>query len=781
MFSKKFVCRNHEFCDFNNHVSAPLFRKSFDVDAVPDNAVITICGLGFYELYINGNHITKGVLAPYINNPDDILYYDSYDIKDYLKAGENVIGVMLGNGFFNPFGGYVWDFEQAPWRGALRLAFSLEIENKGLKTVIEADEKVKTSESPIWLDDLRIGAFYDARKEQEGWNKPGFDDSGWDNAIPAKAPLGEARLCEAEPVTVFKELNPVGITHFDELYYNTFASITYEDPVESSYVKDVYMYDFGENNSGVCELKIKGEKGQCVTLYFGEELIEGKFSVRSTLCMHCGKEMHLEYPQMDKCILKGSGEETYIPPFTYHGFRYVLVEGITRQQATEDLLTYKVISSKMEKRADFSCSDDIINKLYEMTCRADKANLVYVPTDCPHREKNGWTADISLSAEHIIMNMTAEKTLGEWMRNVSKAQRASGELPGIIPTAGWGFEWGNGPVWDSVCVYIPYYIYKYTADIGIVKENLPMISKYLDYIYSKRDENGLVEIGLEDWAQPLGNGIADKTLAPLIFTDSAMVLSIAEKAAFLAKAVGDAALCNKAEKIACEMRAAIREKLIDFDTFTAFGNCQTSQVIAIEFGIFSAEEEDKAFGKLLEIIKRDNNRILCGVLGARFMFHLLSRKGCIDLAVDMITTPEYPSYANWVESGCTALCETFLAKGQVSRAGQSSQNHHFWGDISSFFIRELAGLKVNPCCNDITEFEISPAFAARLDFAECEYNSIRGKITLRWERKSEIIVLSVGVPDGIRGKIKLPKGYTFKNGQAVADIIRGSFEIGNDQ
>jgi len=491
--------------------------------------------------------------------------------------------------------------------------------------------------------------------------------------------------------------------------------------------------------------------------------------------------MHLEYPQMDKCILKGSGEETYIPPFTYHGFRYVLVEGITRQQATEDLLTYKVISSKMEKRADFSCSDDIINKLYEMTCRADKANLVYVPTDCPHREKNGWTADISLSAEHIIMNMTAEKTLGEWMRNVSKAQRASGELPGIIPTAGWGFEWGNGPVWDSVCVYIPYYIYKYTADIGIVKENLPMISKYLDYIYSKRDENGLVEIGLEDWAQPLGNGIADKTLAPLIFTDSAMVLSIAEKAAFLAKAVGDAALCNKAEKIACEMRAAIREKLIDFDTFTAFGNCQTSQVIAIEFGIFSAEEEDKAFGKLLEIIKRDNNRILCGVLGARFMFHLLSRKGCIDLAVDMITTPEYPSYANWVESGCTALCETFLAKGQVSRAGQSSQNHHFWGDISSFFIRELAGLKVNPCCNDITEFEISPAFAARLDFAECEYNSIRGKITLRWERKSEIIVLSVGVPDGIRGKIKLPKGYTFKNGQAVADIIRGSFEIGNDQ
>ncbi len=777
MFSKEFICRNNEYCDYDNHVSAPLFRKKLFVDSLPDKAVFTICGLGFYELYINGNHITKGVLAPYINNPDDILYYDEYDIKEYLLTGENVIGVMLGNGFFNPFGGYIWDFEQAPWRGALRLAFSLELENKGIKTVIVADDTVKTSESPVWLDDLRIGAFYDANKEQEGWNKPGFDDSNWDFAIPAKAPLGEVRLCEADPVKIYKELKPVGITHFDELYYNTNSSITYEDPIESSYVKDVYMYDFGENNSGVCELKIKGEKGQCITLYFGEELIEGKFSVRSTLCMHCGKEMHLEYPQMDKYILKGEGEETYTPPFTYHGFRYVLVEGITKEQATENLLTYKVISSQMEERANFNCSDEIINKLYEMTCRSDRANLVYVPTDCPHREKNGWTADIALSSEHILMNMTAEKTFKEWMRNVCKAQRDSGELPGIIPTAGWGFEWGNGPLWDSVCVFIPYFVYKYTGDTDILKENLPTVSKYLDYISSKRDENGLVEIGLEDWAQPLGNGIADKTLAPLIFTDSSAVLDIANKTAFLAKVIGDDKLCYKAEKLACEMKKAIREKLIDFNTFTAFGNCQTSQVIAIEYGIFSEEEKDKAFEVLLEIIKRDNNRMLCGVLGARYMFHLLSRKGYTDLAVDMITTPEYPSYANWVENGCTALCETFLAKGQVSRAGQSSQNHHFWGDISSFFIRELAGLKVNPNCNDVTEFEVSPSFASKLCFAGCEYNSVCGKISLKWKRNDEGIELELHIPDGITGQIKLPLGYCFVDGETIKDIKDGLFIV----
>ena len=779
MLSTKFICRNNEYCDYDNNVSAPLFRKVYTFETVPDKAEFTICGLGLYELYINGNRITKGALAPYINNPDDIIYYDSYDIKKYLNCGDNVIGVMLGNGFFNPFGGFVWDFDKAPWRGGLRVAFSLEIENNGEKTVFEADETVKTAESPVWLDELRIGTFYDARKEQNGWCEAGFDDSDWDNARFIESPLGEPRLCEAPPVTVYKELNPINITYFDELYYITNSDITYEDPIESTYVKDVYMYDFGENNSGICQLKIKGERGQRVTLYFGETLIDGKFSVKSTLNMNCGKEMHLEYPQVDKYILKGENEESYTPPFTYHGFRYVLVEGITKEQATKTLLTYKVISNKMEKRADFNCSDQTVNKLYEMSCRADRANLVYVPTDCPHREKNGWTADISLSAEHILMNMTAEKTLGEWMRNVCKAQRPSGELPGIVPTAGWGFEWGNGPLWDSVCVNLPFYCYKYTGDKTYIKESINTISKYIDYISSKRDEKGLVEIGLVDWAQPLGNGVADKTLAPLVFTDSVAVLDIANKTAFLAEVIENSELCSKAKKLAEEIRNAIRKNLIDFDTFTAFGECQTSQAVALKFAIFEKDEEQKAFEKLLDIIKRDNNRLLCGVFGARYIFHILSGRGYGDLAFDMITAPEYPSYKNWVEDGYTALGETFVAKGQTLRSGQYSQNHHFWGDISSFFIKELAGLKPNPYNRDLTEFEISPNFTQRLSNAECVYNSICGQISLSWQRNNDVIILNACIPKGIKGKIKLPKGYSFLNGETIADIKEGnlSFEI----
>ena len=777
MFSKKFICRNNEVCDFDNHVPAPLFRKSFRLDYLPDDARFVICGLGLYELYINGKHITKGVLAPYINNPDDILYYDSYDIKDYLNIGENVIGVMLGNGFFNAFGGYVWDFDRAPWRGGLRLAFSLEITKNGEVKVIEADETVKTSASPVWLDDLRIGAFYDARKEQAGWNQPDFDDSGWDNSLIADAPLGEARLCEAEPVTVYKELTPVDITYFDDLCYNTDSHITYDEPIESTRVKNVYMYDFGETNSGICKLKIMGDRGQCVTLRFGEMLVDGKFSVRSTINMVCDRGLHLDYPQMDKYILKGEGEEIFIPPFTYHGFRYALVEGITPHQATKDLLTFEVISSQMEKRADFYCSDEILGKLYDMTCRSDRSNIVYVPTDCPHREKNGWTADIALSAEHILMNFTAEKSLEEWMRNVCKAQREDGALPGIVPTAGWGFEWGNGPAWDAVCVYIPYFCYKYTGNTRIIKESLDTISRYLTYISAQRNEKGLVEIGLVDWAQPFGNGIADGVLAPLVFTDSLMVLDIARKAAFLAEVVKNTEILKQAEKLAEQMKIAIRENLIDFDTMTAFGNCQTCQALAIEFGVFEDKERNLAFKKLLEIIKRDNNRMLCGVIGARYLFHILAKNGYSNLALDMITADEYPSYANWVKKGCTALCETFLADGQTIRAGQYSQNHHFWGDISSFFIQWLAGIKPNPMCRDLTEFEVSPSFADSLEYAGCEYDSVCGKIKLLWKRVSGGIELSVEIPDGIHGFIKLPEGYFFNDGKNIIDLKSGCFSV----
>lgn len=198
-------------------------------------------------------------------------------------------------------------------------------------------------------------------------------------------------------------------------------------------------------------------------------------------------------------ICKGEGEETYTPSFTYHGFQYVLVTGITPEQATSDLLTYVVMNSDLKERGGFTCSDPTVNTLQELTRRSDLANFYYFPTDCPQREKNGWTADAALSSEHLLLNLSPETSYREWMRNICKAMDDRGALPGIVPTGGWGFHWGNGPAWDNVLLYLPYFVYLYRGDKTILEESAASILRYLHYLTTRVNEEGLIKIGLGDW------------------------------------------------------------------------------------------------------------------------------------------------------------------------------------------------------------------------------------------------------------------------------------------
>lgn len=225
-----------------------------------------------------------------------------------------------------------------------------------------------------------MGEHYDANKEVCGWNTVGFNDSEWDNAYFAPAPRGKLTVCEAEPIEVIKEIEPVNIFRQD----------------------NDFVYDFGENNAGVCTLKIKAYKGQRIELWHGEIFANGRFDNYSTIFDRTDAPFYPEYSQKDVYIAKGEGIEEYTPKFTYHGFRYVLVKGITEEQATKELLTYNVMSSDLDEIGGFNCSDETINTLFEMVKRSDRSNYYYFPTDCPHREKNGWTGDISMSADHMI-------------------------------------------------------------------------------------------------------------------------------------------------------------------------------------------------------------------------------------------------------------------------------------------------------------------------------------------------------------------------------------------
>lgn len=738
-----FIKATKEFNTFDRAVAAPYLRKSFESKRAT-SGVIEITACGFYELYFNGRRITKGFLAPYISNTEHMLYVDKYEVE--IEKGENVIGILLGNGLQNNPGGWIWDFDKYTHRGAPKVALTLSFDD----VIIESDQSFKTHPSPISYDDYRYGEMYDANFEIEGWNEKGFFDDEWGNAILAEAPKGELRICEAEPIVKDFEIKPIGI--FSE--------------------EDGFVYDFGVNHTGVCRLELEGKKGQKITLCHGEILIDGKFNNDMLFCDANRKEPDLSFAHKDIYVCK-EGKQTYTPTFTYHGFRYVKVKGITEVQATPELLTFVVLHSALETRGDFSCSDEIANRLQEITRRSDISNFHYFPTDCPHREKNGWTADAALSAEQLLLNYGCEKSFAEWHRNICKAQNEKGAIPGIVPAGnGFGFDWGNGPAWDCVLVWLPYYVYMYRGEKKMIYESAEHIFKYLKYIEGRRDEKGLMHIGLGDWCHANRNEGDPK--APLVVTDSIISMLISERAAFLFDVIGRTEERDYAQNLAKEFKKAIRENLIDFDSMTVLGNCHTSQAMGIYYDVFTDEEKPKAFGRFMDFIKESDEHIDCGVLGGRIIFHLLSDYGYSDLAYKMITRKDFPSYGYWLEQGATTLWEAFY----VDRV--KSCNHHFWGDISAWFIKQIAGINYNPKADDIKYLEIKPNFIDGLKNASAFYDGIFGRISSEWHRDGQKVILNLEIPKEINTKIILPKGY-FINGEQNVAAKSGEYIISKQE
>ena len=448
IFSTNFISATLEKSTTKKNVSAPYLRRDFVLDKIPEKAEITVCGLGFYELFVNGTRLTRGHLSPYIVNPDEVLPYDTYDITSHLLYGENVIAFMLGNGMQNGFDGFIWDFDLARWNSAPKLAFALEMTTDGVTTVIEADSSVLCHPSPIYFDGLRMGEKYDARREIPNWNKPGCDLSDWTPAIPVQTDRGECMLACNKPIVATYELTPVSITKED----------------------DGYLYDFGYDCVGLTRLSIKGNYGQHIVIDHGELIRDGKFSQENIVFRQPGQIGEPKYTQRTEYICHGGDTETHIPSFTYYGFRYAKVTGITEEQATPELLTYVVMNTELNGRGDFKCSDEILNTLQEMTRRSTLGNFLHFPTDCPHREKNGWTADAALSTEQTIMNFDPEDNYLMWLKCICRAMDHRGALPGIVPTGGWGFAWGNGPAWDSVLIYLPYFTALLRDDLRLAEE-----------------------------------------------------------------------------------------------------------------------------------------------------------------------------------------------------------------------------------------------------------------------------------------------------------------------
>ncbi len=752
MITKSFVKAGFGTSTAGDLKPSPLFRRSFNLKHIPtsenDKASLTVTGLGYYRVFVNGCEITRGHMSPYTSNPDDYIYFDRYDISEHLRVGENVIGAVVGAGTRCCVGTH-WGFGESAYVGEMLLAFTCEIVTDGERLFFEADEKVKVHPSAITFSDLRAGEYYDARLEDEteGWMHPHFDDSDWKSSTLSEFPRGEHKICTAPPIKARKILTPVKIWEED----------------------GAFVYDFGQNGAGVINIHSTLPVGRQIRIEFAEYLMDGKFY--NDTIKGFNKEGSTPYRGQTVLYTAKGGRHEYTPSFTYEGFRYVKVHGVSKEEATDRLLTFTLMNTQMRALATFSSSDEILNCLFDMTREATYSNMFHIPTDCPHREKNGWTADAAVSAYHILMNLEADEMLLEWMRNVNASMNKIGALPGIVPTGtGWGYNHWNGPGWDAVLVELPYRLYELRSDIRAARVVYHSMFRYVGYVLSRRDEKGLVHIGLGDWVAP-----HNPIKAPLELTDSIICYDIARKAAVLYEAMGAPELERFCLDSANSLRSAVREHLIDSVNAIAAGNCQTSQAMAIYYGMFTEDEKEKAVENLVSMIHDCHDHLDTGVLGVRVLFRVLSENGYINLAHKIITEPTPPSYADMVLRGETTLVEDFNSADMRI----NSRNHHFLGDISAWFVDSICGIRINPALEEklltvvdkgsvghvdgACRVDIIPRLPECMEYAEASAETPFGrvKIMLRRDRSINMVQITAEVEGDLTGRILPPEGYRF--------------------
>ncbi len=721
-----FIAGTKERNRFEKHIPAPLFRKAFFLDFAPTAATFRIAAAGFYVLTVNGKDITKGALSPYLSNPDHYVYYDTYDLLPYLVKGKNVVGVLLGNGLQNNIGGAVWDFHIAPWIGVPSISFDFCASGNGGHLFFTSDETVKVYPSPITFDDYRLGEHYDARLLIDGWDMPAFDDSAWDTAIPVKPPRGALRTASIAPICVYAEREPISI-------------ISAED--------GSYIYDFGINSAGVLHLSIEATAGQRIKIDHFERLLDGKFDQENLIFRIPHHDFYFEgYMQSVTYTARGGGVEEYMPTFAYFGFRYARVTGITEKQATKSLLTYRLMSSATEEIAALSTSDQALNRIVDMALNTVKANYYHHFTDCPHREKMGWTGDGAASMPYTMLFFDLERNYEEWMRGIRAAQQENGEIPGVVPTGTWGYQYYIGPTWARIITEIPYQLYRYCGNTDCIRESADTILRYLRYVMTLRDGDGVLRFGLGDWCPPGTCPTRYDVTASLAVTDTLSAIDIAKTAGMLFRIVGMDEAAAYVDGVYKELRTAFRNSLCDLSEMTVVGRedddgvhlTQTGQAYAISCGMFDDSELPLAYQRLVEKIHADGDHFTCGYTGLRVLFDVLTACGESELAYKLIMQDEFPSYKFLLSKDLTALPEFFdLDENLVG-----SHCHPVFGSVVHWLMKVVGGIEiVSP-----NRIRVSPVFIKTLDFSNAHYDTKWGRVTVAWKRENDKLFLSVSHP-----------------------------------
>ena len=660
--------------------TAPFFTKTFTLDKPFAAASLYICGLGFYVARINGRRVGDELLNPAFTYYDQRVYYNVLNAAPYLVQGENVIEVTLGNGWFNQQEPDAWRFEQAEWRARPQLICELIVDGE---LTLVSDSSWLCGTSRTVFNSLRCGETYAAA----------LVPSDLHPAKISRGPGGALQLQTIQPIRLQEVLEPVAVIP---------ASRT--DAI----------YDFGVNLTGNVEICVRGQRGGKVTIYYSERANADDGTINR---VNISEHVHCKRFQQDEYILSGEGEETWHSEFGYNGFRYTLI-----YCENAELLSVKArcFHTDLPSAGSFVIDHPLITQLQSAILRCTRTNFHHMPTDCPQREKNGWTGDAALSCEQSLFNFDMHDGYVKWLNDIIDGQRPSGEIPCIVPGTRWGYNGCNGPTWDIALFELPWQTYLFTGDKDILRQCVNAMKRYLSHLRFTSD-NGVWRIGLGDWCPPSKRNISTEVLLTAYAWRAYDLYAKVCDALELSEEAADARI--NADKVRVSFQKAFIGKEPDTQTYLS---------LLLAFNL-SDEPKEELVARLENTIERYSHHMECGIFGVKLMYNALTDNGRFDLAWKLLNAEGYPGWSDMLEKCPSTLSENWRTS--------SSRNHHMYSSIGDWFYKGIAGIHPDEKQPGFKHIFLRPHIPEGCGFFHAEHRTPFGLMSIEWKNSHLTIVL----------------------------------------
>ncbi|MBN2183541.1 MAG: glycoside hydrolase family 78 protein [Sedimentisphaerales bacterium] len=713
-----------------------MLRHEFTVKAGLKRAVAHVCGLGHYEISVNGEKVGDDILSPGWTKYNKTCLYDTRELTPLLKEGDNAVGLLLGNGMYNVKGGRYVKFKGS--YGPIKAICQIRLEyDEGTAEIIGTNKDWLVKAGPITFSCVFGGEDYDSRLEPHGWNRAGFNNShasqsstGWAKAQEVESPGGKLKgLCfAAPPIKTFDILKPVTI---NQLRPGT------------------QVYDLGQNAALIPRLKTKGPAGSIVRI-IPAELLNRDGSVDRRSCAG-GRPGYWQY------TLSGTGSEEWFPKFFYHGSRYLQVECMPAEESESELpvvenLEGVVVHSSSEPIGRFVCSNDLFNRIHQLVRWAQRSNMVSVLTDCPHREKLGWLEQYHLNGPSIRYEFDLARLFTKGMKDMADSQRDDGLVPNHAPEyVVFGGNFTDSPEWSSAFLLVAWQQYLWNGDSELIRNYYDDMKRYVAYLDSQATNN-IVSHGLGDWYDigPKAPGLAQLTPVPLTATafyyyDSLILSRMAEL-------LGKTDEAKKFAQKAAEIRDAFNKEFYNPATEQYATGSQCSNAVPLFMGLVEPENRRAVLDAIVRDVTERGNALTAGDVGYRYLLRALAENGRSDVIYAMNNQSEKPGYGYQLKMGATSLTEAWSARRY------NSQNHFMLGQIMEWFYCDLAGISTDPTGPGYKKIIIKPQPVADLTFAKASYNSICGEIVSDWKHTDDSFILKVAIPANTTATVFVPAG-----------------------